>query len=72
MRYHNKFFATRAEAAAFQREHGGAIYSDTPRSRTKREFHIEIAIAFDARREIISASATPWCVAWNEYEEGEQ
>lgn len=68
MKYNNKFFRTREEAKMFQKDHGGVIYSDTPRSRTKREFHTEMGIAWDARREIVKAAKTPWCVAWNERE----
>lgn len=30
VRYNNKFFHTREEAKAFQREHGGCLYSCTP------------------------------------------
>ncbi len=66
MKYNNRFFPTREDAKAFQREHGGAMYSALPRSRTKREFQDEIAVALDARNEIVSAIETPWCVAWNE------
>ena len=64
--YNNKFFKTREEAKAFQKEHGGAIYSDTPKSKTKRSFRAEMAVAFDARREFVNPNETPWCVAWNE------
>ena len=66
MRYNNQFFHTREDAKAFQIEHGGALYSALPRSRTKREFQNEVAIALDARNEIVNAGETPWCVAWNE------
>ena len=63
--YDNKFFRTRGEAQAFQKEYGGAIYSCTPRSKTKRAYCAEMTIAFDARREIVDINKTPWCVAWN-------
>ena len=66
MTYNNKFFHTREDAKAFQREHGGALYSSLPRSRTKREFQDEIAVALDARNEVVNIHETPWCVAWNE------
>ena len=66
MKYNNKFFATREEAKAFQKEHGGAIYSATPKSKTKRSFCTEMAVAFDARMEVVNPNETPWCVAWNE------
>lgn len=64
--YCNKFFRTREEAKAFQHEHGGAIYSCTKNSKTKRRYNIEIGLAFDARREIVDMNKLPWCVAWNE------
>lgn len=63
--YYNKFFKTLPEAKAFQKENGGALYSGTPKSKTKKEFMAEKAIAFDARMEIVDASVTPYCVAWN-------
>lgn len=66
MKYNNKFFGTREEAKAFQKEHGGVIYSDTPRSKTKSSFQIEMMVARDARMEVVNAANTPWCVAWNE------
>lgn len=64
--YNNKFFATREEAKAFQKEHGGVIYSATPKSKTKRDFRTEMCIAFDARMEVVNPNETPYCVAWNE------
>lgn len=64
--YNNKFFKTREEAKAFQKEHGGAIYSNTPKSKTKRSFRVEMTVAFDARNEFVNPNETPWCVAWNE------
>ena len=64
--YNNKFFKTREEAKVFQKEHGGAIYSCTPHSKTKRDYNAEMTVAFDARREIVDMNKTPWCVAWNE------
>ena len=64
--YMNKFFKTQKEAKAFQKEHGGALYSCTPKSKTKRAFRTEMAIAFDARLEVVNICETPYCVAWNE------
>ena len=64
--FNNKFFKTREEAKTFQKEHGGAIYSATPKSKTKRNFCTEMAVAFDARQELVNPNETPWCVAWNE------
>lgn len=64
--YNNKFFKTREEAVAFQRQHGGALYSNTPKSRTKKDYRAEMAVAFDARMELVNPNETPYCVAWNE------
>lgn len=66
MRYNNKFFGTREEAKAFQKEHGGAMYSYTPHSKTKADFRVEMAVAWDARMESVNEEKTPYCVAWNE------
>ena len=62
----NKFFKTREEAKAFQAEHGGEIYSCTPRSKTKTSYNKQMGIAFDARRELVKMNETPWCVCWEE------
>ena len=66
MRYNNKFFATKEDAKAFQKKHGGALYSNAKYSKTKRSFSIEKAVAYDARGEIVDGEKTPYCVAWNE------
>lgn len=66
MRYNNKFFKTREEAKQFQKDHGGVLYSYTPKSKTKRAFRTEMVVAFDARQEIVNVNETPYCVAWNE------
>lgn len=64
--YNNKFFATKEEAKSFQKEHGGVLYSITPKSKTKRAFRDEMAVAFDARQECVDINKTPYVVAWNE------
>ena len=66
VKYNNRFFKTREEAKAFQKENGGVIYSHVPYSRTKRDFLYEMAVALDARGEIVDKVKTPFCVAWNE------
>lgn len=70
MRYNNRFFETRDDAKAFQKEHGGVFLSMTPRSHssTKMEFHAEMMVALDARGEHVDPEKTPYCVAWNERE----
>lgn len=69
MRYNNRFFKTKEEAVAFQKQHGGAIYSNAPRSRSKTDYHVETMVAWDARHEVIDPNLMPWCVAWNESED---
>ena len=70
MIYNNRFFATKEEAKSFQRSHGGALLHMTPRSHrdTKLDFAAEMAVARDARGEIVDPITTPYCVAWNERE----
>ena len=66
--YNNKFFATREEAKAFQKEHGGVLIALTPRchKETRLSFMAEMQVAADARGEIVDPAKTPFCVAWNE------
>ena len=66
--YNNRFFKTEQEAKAFRKEHGGRMIHITPRSRidTRMDFAAEMAVAYDARGEIVDKDATPFCVAWNE------
>lgn len=66
--YNNRFFTTEAEAKAFRKQHGGALLHVTPRSHreTKRDFAAEMAVAYDARGEVVDPQVTPWCVAWRE------
>lgn len=68
--YNNRFFETEVEAKAFQKQHGGALIHITPRSRreTRQSFAAEMAVAYDARREIVDKDKTPYCVAWNDFD----
>ena len=68
MKYNNRFFETEQEAKAFQKEHGGHLLHVTPRSRlqTRQDFAAEVAVAYNARGEIVYWDKTPYCVAWNE------
>lgn len=68
MRYNNRFFATEQEAKAFQKKHGGQLLHITPRSHreTRQAFAAEMAVAHDARGEVVDKDKTPYCVAWNE------
>lgn len=68
MRYNNRFFKTEEEAKAFKKEHGGVLLRMTPRSRreTQLNFLAEMAVAYDARGEVVNQFETPYCVAWNE------
>ena len=66
--YNNRFFATAQEAKTFKKQHGGVLLHITPRSRleTRRSFAAEMAVAYDARGEVVDKDKTPYCVAWNE------
>ena len=68
MRFNNKFFATEAEAKAFQKAHGGQLIALKQRSRkeTRANFAAEMMVAYDARGEVVDKDKTPFCVAWNE------
>lgn len=66
--YNNRFFKTKEEAKASQKEHGGVLYSNTPKSKTKKNFRVEMAVAFEARMEVVDGNVTPYCVAWNSRE----
>ena len=69
--YSNRFFETLNEAKAFQREHGGRLLkmSACARHETKMAFMAEMVVAWDARRERVRWTETPYCVTWNEREE---
>ena len=59
MRYNGRWFKTEEEAKAFQKEHGGALYKNTPRSRTKRDHEIaSMTFGFDP-------DEYPYSVNWN-------
>lgn len=64
MMYMNKFFKTKDEAKAFQKEHGyGVMYSNEKGSRTKSSYRVEAAIhGLDEKQ----ATEMPYVVAWNE------
>lgn len=47
MLYAHKFFKTKEDAKAFQKKHGGALYSNAPGSRTKRDYLTEAAMAVE-------------------------
>ena len=58
--YRGKAFKTEAEAKKFQKEHGGVLYKNVPRSRTKQD-HILAAYMFHFDPEEYRYS-----VNWNE------
>lgn len=66
MKYRNKFFKTKEEAIAFQKEHGGALYSNAKYSKTKMKYMAEALGVAGLNRE--SINKYPFCVAWNEVE----
>lgn len=64
MRYCSKFFATKEEAKAFQKERGyGALYSYTKGSRTKKSYLCEAAMIGMSMEQV---EQKPFVVAWNE------
>ena len=67
MLYAHKFFKTKENAKAFQRKHGGALYSNAPGSRTKRDYLTEAAMAEMTEKQ---REERPFCVAWNIVDDG--
>lgn len=67
MLYAHKFFKTKENAKAFQRKHGGALYSNAPGSRTKRDYITEAAMAGMTEKQ---REDRPFCVAWNIVDDG--
>lgn len=64
MMYMCKFFKTKDEAKAFQKEHGyGVMYSREKGSRTKSSYQVEAAIHGLDEKQV---AETPYAVAWNE------
>lgn len=62
-RYMCRWFKTLEEAQRFQKEHGGVLYKNIPRSRTKRDHHLAgYMFGFDSEEYKFS-------VNWNEFEE---
>ena len=65
MMYKNKFFKTKEEAIAFQKEKGyGALYSNAKGSRTKMCYMDELLILGRYDEEFINDY--PYVIAWNE------
>ena len=61
--YCQRFFSNEQEARQFIKEHGyGALYKNTPRSRSKKAFSIEAAMSGLMSVELQSKN---YCVAWN-------
>lgn len=64
--YCNKFFETQEEALAFQRSHGGALYKNIKRSRTKESYRVEAMMAIDGGwLRSADIETHPYCVAWS-------
>lgn len=61
--FKNQFFATKAEAKAFQKAHGGAYYSNEKGSRTKRDYMTELSILCPPDAESFAAKY-PHVIAW--------
>lgn len=57
--YYAKWFKTEAEAKAFQKQHRGVLYKNTPRSKTKTSHMITATMmGFDP-------NVYPYSVNWN-------
>ena len=54
MKYRNKFFKIKEEAIAFQKEHGGALYSNAKYSKTKMKYMAEALGVAGLNRESIN------------------
>lgn len=67
MLYAHKFFKTKENAQAFQRKHGGALYSNAPGSRTKKDYLTEAVMAEMTEKQ---REERPFCVAWNVVDDG--
>lgn len=63
--YCQRFFSTEAEARQFikGRNGWGTLYKNTPRSRSKREFQIEVTLSGLTQAEL---QGKDYCVAWNQ------
>lgn len=64
-KYCNRFFATKEEAVAFKKAHGGALYSGVKGSRTKSAYRTELCMLNPSNYEQY-ATEYPYVVAWNE------
>lgn len=67
MLYTRRFFKTREAATAFQKAHGGALYADVPKSRTRKDYAVEATLE---GLTALQREAYPYCVAWNIVDEG--
>lgn len=67
MLYAHKFFKTKEDAKAFQKKHGGALYSNAPGSRTKQDYLTEAVMAEMTEKQ---REERPFCVAWNIVDDG--
>lgn len=60
VRYMCKWFIDEESAVKFQKEHGGVLYKNVPRSRTKKDhLYAGMVFGFDAEK-------YPYSVNWNE------
>lgn len=64
-KYCNRFFATKEEAVAFKKSHGGVLYSGVKGSRTKTDYRTELCILNPSNYEQYTTEY-PYVVAWNE------
>lgn len=62
--YYQQFFSTERDARQFIKKHGwGTLYKNIPRSHSKKEFSIEVAMSGMTQEEL---QGKDYCVAWNQ------
>ena len=62
--YRQEFFATEADARQFIKKQGyGALYKNTPRSHSRKQFLVEVAVSGLTQAELGDKN---YCVAWNQ------
>ena len=62
--YCNKFFKTEDEAKAFQKSHGGALYKNVKRGRTRESYRVEAIMAVQGGwMRSTDVDTHPYCVA---------
>lgn len=62
--YHQEFFSSKRDAEQFMKILGcGVLYSNTPRSRSRKQFLVEAAMSGYTETDLKDKN---YCVAWNQ------